>query len=308
MLNENVDTVLITGYSGLVANHLSNHLIKEGFIVKGLTQNKAQLSQSVFYWNVNKQIIDERALENVNYVIHLAGAGIADKRWTVERKKEIIDSRVQSTLFLAQSFNKANIKIKALIGTSAIGYYGAVTSEKTFTENDPAGKDFISNCCVQWEKSYQAFKHLTDRIVILRLPTVLSENGGALQKILPIVKLGLASPIGNGKQFMPLICMDDLVKLYEFAITSHDLYGTFNANAPLSVTNKDFMTGLAKALHKPYFMPNTPSIILKALYGELACVLLYGSRVNSSKILSAGFSFSYPTLDDMLKRILHTKL
>ena len=307
MLSENAHTVLITGYSGLIAKHLSNHLTREGFIVKGLTQNKAQLSQSVFYWNVSEKIIDEHALENVDYVIHLAGSGIADKRWTIERKKEIIESRVQSTLFLAQSFRKANLKIKALIGTSAIGYYGAISSEKIFTENDAAGNDFISDCCVQWEKSYQAFNYLTDRTVILRLPTVLSETGGALHKILPFVKFGLASPIGSGKQFMPLICIEDLVKLYEFAITSHDLYGTFNANAPLSVTNKDFMSGLAKALNKSFFLPNTPSIILKLLYGELACVLLYGSRVNSSKIITAGFSFSYPTLDGMLRRILQTK-
>ena len=304
MKNTTSHTVLITGYSGLIAKQISTYLVQKGFIVKGLTQNKKQLSESVFYWNVNEQLIDKRALENVDYIIHLAGAGIADKRWTTKRKKEIIDSRVNSSLFLAKSLKETNTKIKALIGTSAIGYYGAVTSDKIFTEADDSGIDFLGTCCLQWEKSYQAFNELTDRMVILRLPTVLSKNGGALQKIVPIVKLGLASPLGNGRQYMPIVSMDDLVKLYEFVLKNTHIEGTFNANAPCDITNKELMMGLATSLHKPFFMPSVPAFILKALYGELACVLLKGSRVSSDKLTREGFIFSHTTLESILKSVL----
>ncbi len=296
-----IHTVLITGYSGLLARHISTYLSKKGFLIKGLTQNKKHLSESVFYWNVNEKQIDKRAIENIDYIIHLAGTGIVDKRWNTKRKKEIIDSRVNSSLFLAQSLKEKNTKIKALIGTSAIGYYGAITSEKVFTEKDNAGKDFLGECCFQWEKSYQAFNEFTDRVIILRLPTVLSKDGGALQKITPIVKLGLASPLGSGKQYMPIVGIDDLVRLYEFTIRNTDLEGTFNANSPYDITNKDLMIGLANILNKPFFMPSVPSFILKAIYGELACVLLEGSRVSSDKIRNEGFTFTHTSLESMLQ-------
>lgn len=304
MKNTSDHTVLITGYSGLIAKHVSTYLVQKGFIVKGLTQNKTQLSESIFYWNVKEQLIDKRALENIDYIIHLAGAGIADKRWTTKRKKEIIDSRINSALFLAKSLKETNTKIKALIGTSAVGYYGAVTDEKIFTETDDSGIDFLGTCCLKWEKSYQAFSELTDRMVILRLPTVLSKNGGALQKIVPIVNLGLASALGNGKQYMPIVCMADLVKLYEFALINTDIEGTYNANAPCDITNKELMMGLADILHKPFFMPSVPAFVLKAIYGELACVLLKGSRVSSNKLAKEGFTFSHTTLESMLKSVL----
>jgi uncharacterized protein len=299
-----VHTVLITGYSGLIGQYISTYLSQKGFIVKGLTQNKKQLSESVFYWNVNEQLIDKRALENVDCIIHLAGLNIAGKRWTSKRKKDIIDSRVNSSLFLARVLKETNIKLKALIGTSATGYYGSITSQKIFREEDDAGMDFLGECCLLWEKSYHAFNEIADRIVILRLPTVLSKNDGALQKIVPIVKRGLASPLGSGNQYMPLVCMNDLMNLYEFILSNPQLAGIYNANAPCHVTNKQLMVGMASVLHKPFIMPAVPTFFLKVIYGEFASVLIEGSRVSSSKLIDSGFKFSHATLESMLKSVL----
>lgn len=299
-----VHTVLITGISGSIGQYISTYLSQKGFIVKGLTQSKKHLSESVFYWNVNEQLIDKRALKNVDCLIHLAGANVADSRWSPARKKEIVDSRVNSSLFLARTFKETNTKLKVLIGTSGTGYYGSITSQRIFKEVDEAGVDFLGECCLLWEKSYQAFNEIADRIVILRLPTVLCKNDGALQKIVPIVKLGLASPIGSGNQYMPLVCMDDLMNLYEFIILNPQLQGTFNANSPCHVTNKQLMVGIAKVLHKPFIMPAVPAFLLKVIYGEFASVLLEGSRVSSNKLINSGFTFSHNTLESMLKSVL----
>ncbi|MEO8759434.1 MAG: TIGR01777 family oxidoreductase [Bacteroidia bacterium] len=291
-------TILITGYGGFVAKHLSAHLVKHGYLVKGLSHNKTKLSKNVFYWNVEENYIDEKSLENVDYLIHLAGAGIADKRWTDKRKKEIIDSRVKSAELLASTLRHKNIKLKGLIGISAIGYYGAVTTDKIFTETDLPGTDFLAECCVKWENAYNLFNDVVERKTILRLGTVVGKDGGALKKLMPLTNFGLASSLGSGKQIMPFINVKDLSALVEFCIAKQNINGIFNAVAPQQPNNNEFMKTLASSLHKPFIMPAVPAFLMKLILGEMAVMLLEGSRVSNDKIIAEGFTFSSPTIKE----------
>ncbi len=290
-------TILITGYGGFLARHVSKHLLQQGYLVKGLSHNKQKKSSNIYYWNVEENKIDEQALENVDYIVHLAGAGIADKRWTDKRKQEIIDSRVKSATLLATTLKKRNQKIKGLIGVSGVGYYGAVTNDKIFTENDFPGNDFLADCCVQWENSYNQFADIAERTAILRLGIVIGKDGGALKKLIPTTNLGLASPLGNGKQYMPFIHVKDLCALFRFCLANKNINGIFNAVASEKITNKQFMKHLATSLHKPFLIPGIPKFLLKLILGEMAVMLLEGSQVSNEKIISMGFQFSFPTIE-----------
>jgi len=290
------ETILITGYGGFVAKHVSTYLLQQGYLVKGLSHNKKKQSAAVFYWNTAENYIDEKALQNVDYIIHLAGAGIADKRWTDKRKKEIIDSRVKSAELLASTLTKNKIKLKGLIGISAIGYYGAFTSDKVFTETDLPGNDFLADCCVQWENTYKLFDEVVERKTILRLGTVIGKDGGALKKLMPLVAFCLASPLGTGKQIMPFIHVKDLCALLGFCIKNENINGIFNAVAAEQPSNKAFMKTLAESLHKPFIMPAVPAFLLKLILGEMSVILLQGSKVSNEKITTPGFNFAFPTI------------
>ncbi len=289
-------TILITGYGGFVAKHLSAYLSQQGYVVKGLSQNKNKQATNVFYWNVEEGYIDEKSLQHVDYVVHLAGAGIADKRWTSKRKKEIIDSRVKSAELLSSTLIKNKIKLKGLIGISAIGYYGAVTTDKTFIETDKPDDGFLADCCIQWENAYKLFDEVIERKTILRLGTVVGNDGGALKKLLPLAKFGLASPLGSGKQIMPFIHIKDLCALIKFCIQKENTSGIFNAVATEQPDNKEFMKTLATSLHKSFIMPAVPAFVLKLVLGEMSVMLLQGSKISNAKILNAGFDFQFPTL------------
>jgi len=296
-------TILITGYGGFLAKHVSQYLLQQGYIVKGLSHNKKKQVNNVFYWNITENYIDERAFESVDYIIHLAGAGIADKRWTTKRKKEIIDSRVKSAELLATTLKKKNIQLKGLIGVSAIGYYGAITSDKPFTETDLPGNDFLADCCVQWENSYNLFTEVAERKIILRLGTVISKDGGALKRLIPLTNLGLASPLGNGKQNMPFIHIKDLVALFGFCISTSTMAGIYNAVATEQVNNKAFMRELAASFHKAFVVPAVPAFMLKIILGEMAVMLLQGSEISNEKLLKTGFTFSFPTIEEAFNNL-----
>ena len=201
--------VLITGGTGLIGKHLQNLLIANKHKVVILSRNPKKKNE--FKWNISENYIDDNALRGVTHVIHLAGAGIANKRWTNKRKNELINSRVLSTNLLFKKVKELNIELKGFISASGIGYYGAITSDKTFTENDTSKNDFISKVCVEWEKSVHQFKKLNIPVTILRTGVVLSKNGGALQKMNTPLFL---SALGNGNQYMPWIHIDDLCNLY----------------------------------------------------------------------------------------------
>lgn len=297
------EVVLITGSNGLVAQELSKKLEKD-YTVRFLTRKKNKPND--YEWNIKEGLIDESAFENISHIIHLAGANISEKRWTDERKKELISSRVNSAQLILKTLQKKNIKLKSFISASGINYYGTKTTDKIFIENDDPGNDFLSEVVILWERAADDFKeqNLAERVVKIRTAVVLSEKEGALKKMIPTIKIGIGSPLGNGKQWMPWIHVEDICSIYEFALKNSDLNGAFNATSPEHTTNENLTKKIAKALNKPLFMPNVPGFALKIIFGELADALLEGSRASSEKIKKKGFQFKFPNLEKALENLL----
>jgi len=297
------EVVIITGASGSVAKVLAKKLENE-YSVRFLTRSKKR--ENEFEWNIEKQTIDENVFENVSHVIHLAGANVSEKRWSDERKKEIISSRIDSAKLILNTLQKKNIKLKSFISASAIGIYGAITSEKIFKEDDEKGKDFLSEVVILWEKAADEFleKGIAERVVKVRIPVVLSEKEGALKKMATPVKFGVGSPIGTGRQYIPWVHIDDLSSLFEFALKNENISGTYNASAPQHTDNENFTKEIAEVLNKPIFMPNIPAFVMKLMFGELSVVLLEGSRTSSEKLQKTGFKFKFTDLKDALKDLL----
>lgn len=297
------EIVLITGASGLISRELSE-ILKKNYIVHFLTRKKKH--ENEFEWNINEKTIDEKAFEGISHIIHLAGANISEKRWTDERKKELISSRVDSADLLLQTLRKKNIRLKSFISASGINYYGTKTTDNIFNENDAPGNDFLSEVVVLWERAADQFKekHLAERVVKIRTAVVLSDKEGALKKMLPTIKMGIGSALGSGKQYMPWIHIKDICSIYEFALQNSSLDGAFNAVAPQHTTNKNLTEKIAEVLDKPLFMPNVPAFVLKFIFGELANALLEGSRASADKIQKAGFHFEFPDLKIALENLL----
>ena len=295
--------VIITGASGSVSKVLAKKLENE-YSVRFLTRSKKR--ENEFEWNIEKQTIDENVFDNVSHVIHLAGANVSEKRWSDERKKEIISSRIDSAKLILNTLQKKNIKLKSFISASAIGIYGAITSEKIFKEDDEKGKDFLSEVVILWEKAADEFseKGVAERVVKVRIPVVLSEKEGALKKMATPVKFGVGSPIGTGRQYIPWVHIDDLSSLFEFAIKNENISGTYNASAPQHTDNENFTKEIAEVLNKPMFMPNIPGFVMKLMFGELSVVLLEGSRTSSEKLQKTGFKFKFTDLKEALKDLL----
>jgi uncharacterized protein len=300
-----MESILITGGNGLIGKHLCKKLSQLGYNVSVLS--RAPLPNSPYknyYWNVYKKEIDDEAIAKADYIIHLAGANLADGRWTKKRKQLIIDSRVKSAELIYQRVKESNKALKGFISSSAIGYYGAITSEKIFKEEDLPNDDFLSKVCKLWEDSADNFYELGIRTVKIRTGIVLTPSEGPLAKISAPVKLGIGSPLGIGNQFMPWIHIDDLCDIYIKSIVDKTMKGAFNAVAPEHKTNDDFTKAVAKVMNKSLFMPKVPSFLLKLLFGEMSVIILNGSRVSSEKICSKGFEFKFPKLEDVLRDLL----
>ncbi|GGK44258.1 MULTISPECIES: TIGR01777 family oxidoreductase [Flavobacteriaceae] len=289
-------SILVTGGTGLIGSNLCDLLKSKGHNVSILSRSKIKKT-TVFHWDIEKRHIDNKAIINTDYIIHLAGAGIADKRWTKSRKKELIASRVNSTNLLFEKVKELNPDLKGFISSSGVGYYGAITSEKIFQENDTPNNDFLSKICILWEKEVNKFNSLNIRTVILRTGVVFSKEGGALEKIIKPIKLGVGAALGSGKQYIPWIAMEDLCNMYVSAIENAELNGVYNAVAPEHITNQGLTKSIAKTLKKSLWLPNVPSFVLKIALGELAVILLQGSRVSSEKIKKTGFNFIFPTIE-----------
>jgi uncharacterized protein len=296
-------SVLVTGGSGLIGERLCQKLSERGYDVKVLTRKKKKNSRfKSYYWNPEKKEIEPGALENGTYIVHLAGANIAGKRWTKSRKQEILSSRAGTAKFLYESVSGLKLKPTAFISSSAVGFYGTVTSEKVFTEGDPAAQDFLGQTCRQWEAAADLFSENGIRTVKIRTSLVLA-NKGPLSKIMLPVKLGIGSPLGKGNQYMPWIHIDDLCGIFIRAIEDTNLDGAYNAVAPDHKTNRVFTKTLATILKRPLIAPNVPAFVLKGLLGEMSVIALEGSRVSSEKIKNSGFEFKYPDLEQALKNI-----
>ncbi len=296
-----MEKVLITGGTGLVGKRLSSLLQSKGYEVRIVSRSENPKSPyKSFTWNVKQQSIDEKAFEDLDYIIHLAGAGIADRKWSQQRKQEIIDSRVQSTNLLYHTVEKLQTPLKGFISASAIGIYGSITSERIFEETDASGDDFLGKVCQLWEESAFQFKNKNIRTVVLRIGIVLSKSGGALEKM----KTPIITPLGNGKQYMPWIHIDDLCEMYVQAIENESYQGIYNAVAPEHNSNTSFSKILAKSFKKPFLPIGVPGFLLKIIFGEIAALLLQGSRISSEKIKQRGFKFQFPHLKGALNNLM----
>ena len=293
--------VLITGGTGLIGKRLSFLLASRGYEVRILSRNDSSNSvYKTFVWNVKSQYINDNAFKDLNHVIHLAGAGIADKRWSEKRKKEIINSRVDSTNLLYATVKRLQIPLQSFISASATGFYGSFTTQTTFKETDKAATDFLGKVCRLWEKSIFQFNKENIRTVAFRTGIVLSKNGGALKKM----KTPIITPLGDGKQYMPWIHIDDLCELYIKAIEDTNFEGAYNAVSTEYQSNISFSKALAK-IQKRLFIPiGAPKFILKLIFGEMSTIILNGSKVSASKIKQTGFKFKFETLEDSLKNLI----
>lgn len=303
-----METVLIAGGSGTIGKYLSQKLIENGFKVIWLTRsNKSINGIKTYLWDVKNQFLDEKAINSADYIINLAGENIGDKRWSSKRKKEIIESRVESNNLLFKKITEQNKNLKAFISASAVGYYGMVTTDKIYVENDLPASDFLGLVCNNWENSCNLFENKGIRTVKIRTGVVLNSGKGALSKMIFPIKMFIGSPLGSGKQFMPWIHIEDLCNIYLKAVTDEKMFGAYNAVAPEHISNKEFTQILAGMLKKPIILPNLPAFVLKIILGEMAKIVLEGSRISSKKIENLGFHFKYPTLNSALKQIILNK-
>jgi hypothetical protein len=302
----NSGNILITGASGLIGTRLTELLQTEGHSVAHLSRSAQGGNVKTYVWDVKKQTLDEKAFDGVDTMIHLAGAGVADKHWTEERKREILESRTLSTRLLYNELKKGKHSVKTVVSASAIGYYGFDDNEKLFKENDLAGTDYLANVVRQWEAEVDNIASLGIRVVKIRIGIVLSEKGGVLKEVSKPVKLFAGAPLGSGKQNISWIHIDDLVNIFIKAMHDTSMEGAYNGTGPYAVTNRELTKAIAKALHRPVLFPAVPGFALRIFLGEMADIVLKGSKVSSEKIQSAGFTFRFDTLekaiDDLLKR------
>lgn len=295
--------ILLTGGTGLLGMQLSEWLEKLHFEIIHLSRNPPKNARFKTYrWDVANKILDPRALD-VDYIINLAGAGISDHRWTTSYKKELYNSRVESTRFLATQCKRHGRSYKGIIAISAIGYYGMDSGQQPVTEESMPGKDFFGHLVDDWEKETRQLGTLGCPLTVLRLGMVLSDRGGALEKLKTPVKWGLGSYLGTGRQWVSWIHMQDVCRLVTHAL-DHKLMGTYNAVSPNPVTNAELTNALAKQLNKAIRMPAVPSFVLRVALGEMARVLYGGSKVSSEKIEKSGFAFSFPTIEMALDDLL----
>ena len=289
--------ILITGGTGLVGLALSKALKRIGYDIAVLTRKpNDQLDVKQYFWDPYNAEIDEDAFEDLDCIIHLAGANIADRRWTKKRKKEIYSSRVESAQFLFRKIKELKVPLKSFISSSAVGWYGAISNDEIYTEQAPCANDFLGQLCKQWEIAADQFAALCCTVSKVRTGIVLSSEGGALAKMKKPIIWGQGAALGSGKQYMPWIHIDDLCAIYIHIIQEIIPPGVYNGVAPESVTNEDLTKLLAQALNKPLWMPNIPSWALYMLFGQMSSILLNGSRVSVDKLCQNGFEFKYPKL------------
>lgn len=298
--------VLITGGTGFVGRHLTLLLLKNNFSVSIFSRNYKQNTTDISYykWDVNNHSIDEEAVLKADYIIHLAGEGIADERWTTKRKAAIVQSREQSIRLIFDVLKKNNKKIEAFISASGIGIYGAINGSEICTENTSPENDFLGSTCQKWEAAADTIASLGIRTVKIRTGLVIGKGEGFLNKLAPIFKYRLGSALGSGKQYMPWIHIDDLCTIYLEALNNTNMMGAYNAAVFDNTTNAVFSVKLAKIHGYSIWLPNIPAFLIKIALGEMAQILLTGRRVSSEKLEKIGFKFQFANLEDALRDCL----
>ena len=300
-----METVLITGATGTIGGQLIPLLIQVGYSVRILTRNKQKngINTAIFEWDVQKEYIEEGALDGVDHIIHLAGSSVS-QRWTTDRKQEILDSRIKSAGLLLKHLK---LPLKSFISASGISYYGTKTVDKIFTEEDSIKfnqSDFLAQVTHNWENAADQFKSKAGRVVKMRTPVVMSKTGGALERMAKPIKMGVGSALGSGKQWVPWVHIEDLCQAYILALKNEDMSGAYNISAPEHLTNKMLTKAIANQLNRKLIMPRVPGFILKILFGKMANIVLLGSRVDGTKITSLGFDYEHKTIKSALGNLL----
>ncbi|MEX1216912.1 MAG: TIGR01777 family oxidoreductase [Acidimicrobiales bacterium] len=295
--------IAITGASGLIGQALSASLAADGHQVVPVVRSTTSASAEVIEWNPASGTIETEKFEGIDGVVHLAGAGIGDHRWSESYKREILESRTMGTALLATALASLDAPPSVLVSGSAIGFYGD-TGTTAVDESAPAATDFLASVCVEWEAAAAPAAAAGIRVPFLRTGIVLSAKGGALAKMLPLFRFGLGGRMGSGAQYWSWISMTDEVRAIQWLLTN-DIRGPVNATAPTPVTNKEFTAALGAAMHRPTFAP-VPAFGPKLLLGaELADALLFTStRVLPAALESSGFTFTHPTIEKALTDVL----
>ena len=298
--------VLITGGTGLIGQHLTKLLLDKGYSVSYLSRKATPVPGiNVFRWDIEKGYLDPAALLNVDCLIHLAGAGIADQRWSPKRKATLLHSRTEGLRLLEKELNQRSEKPQVLLSASGIAYYGTDTKEIRQTEQSPAGNDFLARLTAEWEAAANSFTQLGIRTVKFRTGIVLSKEGGALPKIAAPARWGLGAPLGSGQQWCSWIHIDDLCRLYLEAMENQSWEGPYNAVAEAPVTNKELTRLICKTLGTPQWLPNIPKLVLKAMLGEMAVVVLGSSFIENKRIKTeTHFNYHFTNLQNALSSLL----
>ncbi len=290
--------ILIAGGSGLVGRRLQVILQRKGFQVRILTRSPKGATE--FAWDPSRNFIDPQALENIDAVVNLAGAGIADKPWTATRKKELVESRVQSAAVLEQALRNASKPADSYISASAIGIYGN-SGERMMAESDaPVDASFMVDCCQKWESAAGRIASLGIRTVLLRIGIVLSPDGGALPEVARPVRFGIGAYFGDGQAWWSWIHLDDLCEMIVWSLENEQASGVYNAVAPAPVRGKALVKAVARAMKRPAIPVPAPAFVLRAVLGEMSAVILNSNLVSADKVTAAGFTFKFPEVQDAL--------
>lgn len=298
--------ILITGSTGMIGTALLKALQKEGHTISILTRKRLKIKDvQVYLWDVYQQTIEKECLDGVDTIVHLAGENIADKKWTKERKKQIVDSRVLSTALLYKTIREVPNQVKEFISASAVGYYGD-RGEEILTEESEKGKGFLAECCEKWENEVDQGVALGLRVVKLRTGFILDKNQGGLAAMDKPIRFFAGSPLGTGQQWVPWIHLKDIVRIYQKAIDEPTMQGAYNACAPFPVTNKTLTQALGKALHRPIWPIKIPESVLNTILGEMSIIALMSTNTSAQKLLDSGFTFDFTQLDAALNDIYNS--
>jgi uncharacterized protein len=296
--------ILITGGSGLVGTRLTEMLLAKGYDVAHLGRSKKNGTIETLVWDIETGSIEERAFQGVDTVIHLAGANVGEKRWTKNRKKEILESRTRTTRLLFNFLSSRNHTVKNFISASAIGYYGFDQDSRTFTESDSPGTGFLAEVVMKWEEEVDRISTLNIRVVKIRVGIVLSMDAGALKEMVKPVKFYVGAPLGSGNQKLSWIHIDDVCGVFIKAAEDASMTGAVNAVGPSPVTNRELTIAIARALGKPVLLPAVPAFALKLVLGEMADLVVKGNSVSNEKLMRSGYRYHFPNLDAALRDLL----
>lgn len=295
--------ILLTGGTGLIGRRLCKHWLAQGHQLTVLSRKPEDVARLCGANVRGIAHFDDVGSQHVDAVVNLAGAPIADRPWTRKRKILLWDSRITLTEQLVTWLERREQKPGVLISGSAVGWYGD-GGERELDENaQPVSEDFASRLCIAWEETAQRTEALGIRVVLVRTGLVLADEGGMLQRLLPPFKMGMGGPIGNGRQWMPWVHIEDQIALIDFLMNREDARGPYNACAPSPARNRDFAKTLASVLHRPSFMP-MPAVALRLLLGELSILLLGGQRARPGRLQEAGFTFRFTDLRAALENLL----